>query len=472
MNKSVKHICQDIRNGKLPEENIPKLFNYMVDYNETYAYVRLAMHYYAFYEAFIDDEDTWSAEAKDMIAEICKHIQNDVLQGCSGADREKAIKSVDNIRNKIMKRMEILAAYTDIFRTHEYVLNRVEYRFKEVDSSFDTEEFAREILRYIFDSEDNLVINEKIKEIIGQLPVRITKQKYFDLLKDSLQNYLGADKSSLDSYLYILRTSALLTQEPDMETLYPALWERKEFLASLDYKGIDKENYEKALIQLSAAVFILETEQNLYYSLQEIINEVYALLLCTSYSGMTEGVAAEAKDAAFHIIKEINNLFTLGKKEELPMELTESFSKLEGIQEDIFFDLSLMEDAFFTVENQYEELTKSLMLGQLLQTLRWVSELQSSSLFIELGKEQKEIKVDETLLEQVTTELEKELSDLFASCDKMIYRAVMANTMNKMPVFFNSHKEVMDYVLYALERCSDPYEKAAVAEIINEIMSE
>lgn len=472
MNKSVKHICKDIRNGKLPEENIPKLFNYMVDYNETYAYVRFAMQYYAFYEAFIDDEDTWSAEAKSLIADISKHIQNDVLQGCSGADREEAIKAVDTIRNKIMKRMEILAAYTDIFRTHEYVLNRVEYRFKETDTSLDTEEFAREILRYIFNSEDNLVINEKIKEIIGQLPVRITKQKYFDLLKESLQIYLGADKSSLDTYLYILRTSALLTQEPEMNTFYPTLWERKEFLASLDYKAIDRENYEKALSQLRAAVFILETEQNLYYSLQEIINEVYVLLLCSTYSGMTEGVATEAKEAALHIIKEINQLFTLGRKEELPAELTEGFSKLEGVQEDISFELSMMEDAFFTVETQYKELTKSLMLGQLFQTLRWVNQLHSSSIFIELGKEQEETKVNETVLAQVMKELEQDLSELFASCDKMIYRAVMANTMNKMPVFFNSHKEVMDYVLYALERCSDPYEKAAVAEIINTIMSE
>jgi len=48
----------------------------------------------------------------------------------------------------------------------------------------------------------------------------------------------------------------------------------------------------------------------------------------------------------------------------------------------------------------------------------------------------------------------------------------MANTMNKLPVFFKDHKEVMDYVRYSLERCSDIHEKIACIEIIRDIMSE
>ena len=47
----------------------------------------------------------------------------------------------------------------------------------------------------------------------------------------------------------------------------------------------------------------------------------------------------------------------------------------------------------------------------------------------------------------------------------------MANTLNKLPVFFKNHSEVMDYVLYSLNKCSDLAEKYACIEIINEMMN-
>ena len=61
---------------------------------------------------------------------------------------------------------------------------------------------------------------------------------------------------------------------------------------------------------------------------------------------------------------------------------------------------------------------------------------------------------------------------MFSIQDRVISRAIMANTMNKMPVFFKDHKEVMDYVCYSMERCSDIHEKAACVEIISALMSE
>ena len=63
-----------------------------------------------------------------------------------------------------------------------------------------------------------------------------------------------------------------------------------------------------------------------------------------------------------------------------------------------------------------------------------------------------------------------DLQDKFQNCDRMIMGAIMANTINKVPVFFNSHSEVMNYVLYSLSKCTDPAEKYACVEILNEIM--
>ncbi len=472
MNKKIRTLNQDIRSGKQLQENIPQLFNRMADHYQTYAGVRLAMHYFSFYESYLDEENTWSQESKQTIAHINHIIQENILGNCAGPAREKGIHEADTIRGEIAKRMSMLTAYTDMFQIYEYILNRQEYRFKEELNPVDEVEFEKEILRYIFSEEDNLVINEKIREIIGQLPIRITKQRYFDLLEDSLRSYLGADETSLQTYLYMLRTSAMLYREEGMEEYYPELAKRMEQLSQVDYKNLTKEIYNQCVGTLQVATLILETETTVYFGLQEIVNEVYAMLLCSAYAGMVDNEFHVAADTAMNILKEINNAFSQTEKEELKEELIDLFSDMEGVQEELSYELTLLEDALYEVDHTHQELAKSMMHGQLLQILQRSQKLLSNSLFVDLNEEKKETVVEEEVLAKETEALIKELTMLFSNQDKVISRAIIANTLNKMPVFFKDHKEVMEYVQYSIERCSDIAEKAACVEIIRSIMSE
>jgi hypothetical protein len=472
MNKRNRHLSQEVRSGKQLQENIPQLFNTMADKYQTYASVRLAMHYFSFYESYLDEENTWGVEAKETISHINHIIRENVLERCAGAAREKAISETDKLRKEISKRMNILTTYTDIFQIYEFVLNRLEYRFKEELEPVDEVEIEKEILRYIFAEEDNLLINEKIREIIGQLPIRITRQKYFDLLQDSLKSYLGADEASLQTYLYMLRTSAMLFHEDGMEDCYPELAKRMDQLSKVDYKNITKEAYDQCINVLQVATLMLEIDTTIYFGLQEIVNEVYAMLLCSTYAGMVDSDFRVAADTAMNIIQEINTAFSQTEKTELNEDLIDKFSDTEGVQEELSYELTLLEDALYEVEHTHQELTKSMMLDQLLQILLRSQKLLSNSLFIDLDEVLKDNMVDEALLEAETKKLTEELEALFGNQDKVVSRAIMANTMSKMPVFFKDHKDVMDYVRYSIERCSDIYEKAACIEIINEIMSE
>lgn len=472
MDNSIRLVSKDIRNGKLPEENIPRLFNLLAEHYDTYAGINLAMNYYVFYETYCDEEDLWSKDSISFMERMNELIRTSVLESVSGNGHEKAIQTVDALRKDIMTRMSTLTAYSDIFGLYEYVLNRVEYRFRKEITDFDDEEFAREILRYIFDTEDNVIINEKIKDIIGQLPIRITRQKYYNFLEESIRAYLGADGSALESYLYILRTCAMLSREEGMEEFYPGLWEKKEQLSRMDFKQLTQEDYEKANMLLQAATLTLETEITVLLGLQEMTNEIYTLLLCAPYAGMVSTDFADAKDAAFVIIEKINDYFINNRKEELSEEINRKLTVLEGVQEKLFELTSVMEDALYEINTNQRALAGSLMLTQELNALLRSQSLLSSSMFIDLDKENEIVIVDEDRITRETQALLQELNALFDTSDRMIVRAVIANTMNKMPVFFSNHKEVMEYVLYSLNRCTDLYEKAACYEIINEIMAE
>ncbi len=482
MNKRMKNMVQEIRSGRQLEENLPQLFSYMADQYRTYGAVRLAMHYYAFYEAYAEERTesgTYSISfASSMTVKINEIIRKGVLSGCTGEEREKAVAEIDSLRNDIFKRMNILTVYADIFQIYEYVLNRLEYRFGEGWEPIDEEEFAREILQYIFAEEDNLVINENIREIVGQLPVRITRQKYFDLLEDSLKAYLGAEASSLQTFLYMLRTSAMLYHEEGMEELYPELAGQREQMAAFDYKNITKEAYDQASDLLQTATRRIGEEADIYFGLQEIVNEVYVMLLCTAYAGMGDSAHEGAAATAADIIREINICFGQPELPNLPVGLLDRFLELEGVQEDLSYELTYLEDIPYEAGHSRKALVQGMMLEQLLQVLLRSQRLLSNSLFAELDEVSGEDIVDEELLERETKALLQEMSELLAGQDRMVSRAVMANTMNKLPVFFQDHKEVMEYVRYSIERCSDQYEKAACHEIIHglfavsEIMSE
>jgi hypothetical protein len=470
MDKKKMNIIRDVRSGNQLEENIPQLFNIIATQYHTYAQIQLAMHYGTLYEAYTEEGETWSIESKEMLALLNQVIQRNLIAAPIGSEREEIIRQLDELRNGVMKRMRLLTAYTDIFQNYEYILNRVEYRFKEELILQEENEFAREVLQYIFDTQDNMIINEKIKEIIGQLPIRMTKQKYFDLLKDSLRLYIGADRTSFDTYLYLLRTNAMLNQDEDMEKYYPNLWKYSAFLSGLKYQEITKQEFDEAKQELIEATGFLVGETSIYYSLQEIINEVYAILLCEPYAGM-ELAAEHQREQRVSIIRMVHEAFLANKNKDITDILTEKYASMEGLQEELSYELTVLEDALFEVDHSYRKLAEGMMLEKLLNVLLRSKDLLSSSIFIDWNERKENQIVEESFVMSEADQLISELSNLFSKHDRALSRAVMANTLSAMPVFFQDHKEVMDYVRYSIERCSDPFERFACMEIISDIMN-
>ncbi|MBE5968491.1 MAG: hypothetical protein E7255_16315 [Lachnospiraceae bacterium] len=472
MKTNLNEVCNQIKKGKYPEENLPKLFCCLANQYNTYAGVNLAMHYETFYEFYLEDHENWSKEALDITYKINRIIHDNLLLKKDTVTKE-ILKEADNLRNDIMKRMNYLSIYIDIFQIYEYALNRTEYRFKP-DEIMDVEDdaLAREILRYIFDTDDNVLINAKLMEILGQLPVRITKQRFFVILRESLQNYLGAEKSTMDTFLYMLRTTSMLLWEEGMERDYPQLQRQKEELAGLKYQEITKEEFEKAEKVLKYATTFLDVECSVYYSLQEIINDVYAMLLTLSYIEPAETNSLVPEETLHTILKDVNTAFLSGDKEELAEEMEVKFEKLEGVLEDIAVVFIKTDDVLNEADIKYRELAESLSLTSFLNALLRTRKLLSDSLFIDLDEEAADTKVSESLIGSEADKLEKDMKELFATHDRTVVRAIMANTLGNVPVFFKNRTEVMDYVCYSLERCRDPYEKAACVEIINELIME
>lgn len=103
--------------------------------------------------------------------------------------------------------------------------------------------------------------------------------------------------------------------------------------------------------------------------------------------------------------------------------------------------------------------------------------LLSSSVFAELkGSKESDTQIDFVVSDYEAKKKAAELIDAFDAyfqCHtRRLNRAVMANTLSKVPVFFQTAEEVTAYVTHALTKCTDASEKKACMYLLNEILEE
>ena len=148
---------------------------------------------------------------------------------------------LSEIRDEITKRMTVLTAYTDGLQIYEYVLNRLEYGITKETFPVEESELAAKVFRYLFRDNDKMVVNSKIQMVTGQLPVRMTKNRFFDYLSTTLHIYNGSDQSAVDDFVSMLKSTALLELPENFESAYPEIYDMIRILEDTNYKILTEE---------------------------------------------------------------------------------------------------------------------------------------------------------------------------------------------------------------------------------------
>lgn len=459
------NILKEIKDGKNLEAALPKFGQDLINYYHEYGLIRLVMNYYTFYEVVRDKENPQVKNVKKLMKSIHTILKEGYLSEFNGEKNEKLIKKLDDSRTEIINKMQILTTYTDMLQIYEYVLNRLELKYVRTIPKVEEETALKEIINFIFESKDNVVINSRIQEVIGQLPVRFTKTKYFDLLTNSLSVYEGSDKESLEDYVYVLKTAGMLYKPTGMTESFPNLVRLREELEGTDYDKLERKTYESLCKKLDKGALFIKDMTDIYVELEEIVNNLYVVLLTMPYVTHIDGIAEESCQ---YILAALNqNFLTSSFNEE---NLIENLEKIEGRQEELGIFIEKQEEVLYDVRERHTSFIDSIMLGKVFWSLYTCQKLLSTSLFIDIYKKEKNEVADRDCIAEVTRELIIEFKELFQGKNKQINRAIMANTMNKMPVFFNNSNEVVEYVMNSLAGCNDEAEKIASINIIRQLM--
>ena len=460
----MRAILHEISKGKNLEENLPRYATTLLSFYHRFASVQLAMNYYGYYEVIEESDSSHHKEMKEILEKINQIIGDVLIPGKMGEELEQAVISLDHIRNQIIASMEALTSYTDIFNIYEYILNRTEHRFdgKKLPGAYDDEMFANTILEYILHDRDNNVINTKISEVIRELPVRMARGKFYELVKAGVTLYSGGTKESLDDFLYMLRTSALLSIPDGMEK-YEELHSIYQELSKADFKELTQAQWKEFHDKIYFASSFLQNMVDRYVMITQVLNETYAVLLSMPYA------LKEVKEDQIckQILEGVNKHFTEGANRTLDDEVTDLLIELEGKQEELSEAYLPYESILFDIRAQYTDLIEGLMLGKQFHCLYGIQALLSGNYFVDLEKKMQDTQVERAYVDQCAEDLIKELDTFFHEHKREVNRAVMAAVLSSLPTFFENVDAIQEYVLQSLRGCSDEAEKLAVVEVMN-----
>ncbi len=477
MSTKIRECIKGLNKNKDVEQLLPEYLKQSMQLHDKYARLKLMMEYYIFYETVSEGINPYIDSAKDT-ADALHQVIYAVFrepQNCTEEKRAELKTMLQALRQEVIDKMQVLTAYVDQFVVYEYILNRIQYRYEEKEEIEDDASFAQKVLNFIFASQDNMAISDNIRAVLGQLPMRMAGVRYYDLVQESISVYKGSDQSALDGYLYMFRTNAMLYSTPAMDKYFMEFAPVLHELSGLDYDTLGEEGYRIYAEKIRVNASKLNDISDLYMLLQQLINEVYSVVLAWGY-----GPVEDAKQPQNKVICGINALFLQQDWEEwkdAPEEpeerlawLGEHFHLIEGQQEHLYEAINMADAVLEETCDAQKDTIEKLGLTQSYRELNYEMQLSSNSLFIELTDQSEEQKVTPQQAEEAASTLIAELKASFRGHSRMLRRAVMANTLEKMPVFFTTPQEVADYISHSLAQCSDEAEKYASKQLILEMI--
>lgn len=436
-----------------------------------FAYSRFALNFTMFYESIAEinnhvlQKDAILPTEREM-AEGLKQWEKEFLSLLGRfLTGEIAERDVDAFRSKLLHESEKLMTYIEYFSLYEYVLKRLKGRFSEETAEvWSDQEAVDEMMRFIISAPEAPERNQRIKMILSELPMRFTKAKFFSMVRQSMAVYEGVDRQTLEEAIENLKREALLVIPQGMEEGHEQLALLLKQLNEADYRNLDKEKAEKLWEVFDEAKETLFYQSADRLSLMEMVNDFYVMNL----AGADMLMDSQEKKAVDSLV------VLLWEKME-----QEDYSLTEEALAELLVPLEGRQEAYYEQWSRFEDSDLDVLLGKDAsdkdrEKARKVGLLLSTSLYMSLEPEKKpeeagillSRKAVETMCQPFCDELEAD----WKGKPKGIIRAMMANLLSKLPMFFLNSDELRDFLSGCLSSCTDNAEKSASLAEIRKLM--
>ncbi len=499
--KMDKRSMREVLEGKNLERNLPPVLTKLATINGIFAELSFSMEYFRFCESVREGETELTEETAALFQRLSLIAEENLSGDFDAAAREDAVQQLFGMRDRITQKMHVLTAYTDIMTLYEYMLNRMELRYAEV-GDIDCDAAAEEIIQFIFMEKDNVTVNERIRAMLSQLPIRMSRGRFCDIVKNGFEPYAGMERSAAEDYAYRVESAAGLYRPAGFEDAFPEIFESWRHFQETDWNGIEERKFLEKQAELDAVSGLLKGHTDQYFSLMELVNHLCAWLLAMPYAGaeaedrllklrsMTARIsrcmrsAVPAQDGGMPAEgcacnEELQNTGTQphhdkSEQEDWPSEEESgsAFRSIEGLIESSALELQRGQAVLAGLPAQAEQAAADAMLGPLLSCVRISGRLLEDSLFTELKEKTEKGKAERRELEELSGALCAKLQDAFSAQPQLLNRAMIASVLFQLPVFFETRAEVAEYVRTSLAGCRDLAEKVQSVRLMKQWMEE
>ena len=420
---------------------------------------RLPLNLVSFEESFRDQEQQ---KPHPYVVEARLKVRG-ILAGLFNSEADADTKQqVLALREENIRQMGMLSACTDRFVIFEYVLNRLEYRFRadRLPEDYSDETQAASFLEQLRAIEDASARQTVLVSLMEQLPMRMTRARFYKALSEGLNAYACSERGTVTDLLELLRSAALLADLSEARENYPSLCSIIDEIAAADLRNTDQDTFFRLTELAGIGMEELNRQMGLVMLLQELLNDTAVLVL----TGLPEGKADICR-----------KVFELQESsgEALTEEISAYLEQLEGEQEQasstwISFTSGLDEirEAFFDAVHR-EGLEEEVLC------LENCTRLLSGSLFASLSKPAADITAlaDEAWIREETAKITAELDKQFAVLPRAMTRGIMAKVLAMLPLSLRNSDELEAYIRGSLEACTDEAEKLACLELAAELLA-
>lgn len=454
MEKTIRQLAADIKAQRATEENLPELMNRMASAYGLLSLYNLDMELSMLAESKAEERIRMDAEASGLEQALYRMLKETLQHPFDPEIYEKVTRELKELRDTMISCMDMLTAYTDVFILYEYVMNRLEAVYEPSGAAeMDNDTVAREILQWIFATEDPATVNGRIKLMLSCLPVRMTKAKFLEHVENAFSVYEKADNQSVDTFDYMLRCAAGLYSPKGQVTGDEALEQWKALFEAKSFSELTQEEYAERKNALEEGTEYIRNATEYLSALQAVANALMTVLLTRQY--FTLSAERQSK-------RPLEILASIANGEEVRAEALFDGTELE--MEQLTAEVTALEPLLLYVKENMEKQIEELMLATVYHRLLVVQRLNSGSAYAPL--EETETEQREGYLKEVKTAFLVEVKEALEHGSRERNRAVMAEVLKELPVYFHNHTEVMNYVRNSLDACRDENEKLICVELL------
>ena len=453
----------DIKKGKNLERSLSAFAKDLSAAYGSSAILNLSMNYANYFVNSKEKEtDRSFAGLGDKINAL---IKSTIVEGNVS---KKSIEEIENIREEVKAGVDAATAFLSAFENFNYVLSR-KLPNKEYDGKeFDTDDESRKILAYIFEDDDNILINSKIQRVISELPIRYTKGKFFDIIESSVDRYAGAEKKALKAFAYMVRQAGMIYDLDNMQKLYPELADEFEYFKNFEFDKATKKQILTESVKLNSTIARCSELTDDGILVMEVVNDLYAVLI------NWDSINKEDAELETEMITFTNESFANEDRslEEFEAKVVEIFTKLEGKLEAVYEDLMSYEGTLFDVQSRFVKEASEYGYKDKYDDLYKCSILKQGSLFADLNDLEDTGLTETADLDKLKDTLKSEFDRIFNEVDRSVRRGIMAQVIGSVPVYFENRTEVMDYIRSSLASCNSREELVGTINAVTEIICE